>query len=61
VGGVSLDLHAAAAAVSLLAAPELAIEEWLIDFQAGGDAGEEGDEGLSVGFTGSEVAQHSNF
>lgn len=58
VGGVGLDLHAAAAAVSLLTAPEFAVEELLIDFQAGGDAGQEGDERLSVGFSGGEVAQH---
>ena len=58
VGGVCLDFHATAAAVSLLAAPEFAVEERLIDFQAGGDAGEKGDEGLSVGFSGGEVAQH---
>jgi len=33
----------ATATVSLLTAPEFAVEEWLIDFQACGDAGEKGD------------------
>ena len=58
VGGVALDLHAAAAAVALLAAPEFAVEEGLIDFQSGGHAGKEGDQSLAVGFSGGEVAQH---
>src|SRR5450432_2458424 len=58
VGGVALDLHASAAAVALLAAPEFAVEEGLVDFQSGGHAGKEGDEGLAVGFSGCEVAQH---
>ena len=31
MGGIALDLHASAAAVALLAAPKLAIEEGLID------------------------------
>jgi hypothetical protein len=38
VGGIALDLHASAAAVALLAAPQLAVDEGLIDFQAGGHA-----------------------
>ena len=42
----------------MLAALEFAIEESLVDFQSGWDAGQEGDEGLSVRFSGSEVAQH---
>src|SRR5450755_355132 len=58
VGGVALDLHASAAAVALLTAPEFAVEEGLVDFQSGGHAGKEGDEGLAVGFSRCEVAQH---
>ena len=58
VGGVALDLHAAAAAVALLAAPEFAVEEGLIDFQSGGQAGKESDQGFAVRFSGSEIAQH---
>jgi len=41
-----------------MAAPEFAVEEGLIDFQAGGDSRKEGDQGLAVRFSGSEVAQH---
>ena len=58
MGGVALDLHAAAAAVALLAAPEFAVEEGLIDFQSGGHAGQKGDQGFAVRFSGGEVAQH---
>jgi hypothetical protein len=32
VGGVALDLHASAAAVALLAAPEITVEESLVYF-----------------------------
>ena len=52
VGGVALDAHAAAAAVALLAPPELAVEELLIDGDAGGQAADESDEGFAVTFTG---------
>src|SRR5579863_10367946 len=58
VGGVAFDFHAATAAVALLPAPEVAVEESLVDFQSGGHAGKEGDERLAVGLPGSEVAQH---
>jgi hypothetical protein len=50
VGLVGFDLHAAAAAVALLTAPKLAIDELDIDGDAGGKPGDEGDESLSVGF-----------
>src|SRR4029077_17537808 len=40
MGGVGFDLHAAAASVALLAAPEFAIEERLIDLQSGGNSGQ---------------------
>ena len=58
MGGVALDLHAAAAAVALLATPEFAVEESLIDFQSGGQAGKEGDQSFAVGFSRSEVVEH---
>ena len=58
VGGVALDLHAAAAAIALLATPEFAVEEGLVDFQSGGQAGKEGDQSFAVGLSGSEIAQH---
>ena len=48
VGLVGLDLHAAAAAVALLAAPKLAVYELEIDGNAGGNARNQGDEGLAV-------------
>ena len=58
VGGVALDLHAAAAAVALLAAPEFAVDESLVDFQSGGHAGKKGDQSFAVGLSRGEVAQH---
>src|SRR5579863_734293 len=58
MSGVALDLHAAAPAVALLAAPEFPVEEGLVDFQSGRHAGEEGDQSFAVGFSGCEVAQH---
>src|SRR3984893_201236 len=58
MSGVSLDLHAAAAAIALLAAPQFAVDERLIDFQSGGQAGKEGDQSLAVRFSGSEITQH---
>ena len=54
-----LDLHASAAAIALLASPEFAVEKRLVDFQSGGQAGEKGDKGFAVRFSGSEVAQHN--
>ena len=56
--GVALDLHAAAAAIALLAAPEFAVDERLIDFQSRRQAGKEGDQSLAVRFSGSEITQH---
>ncbi len=58
MSAVSLDLHAAAAAIALLAAPEFAVDERLIDCQSRGQAGKEGDQSLAVRFSGSEIAQH---
>src|SRR5215469_552075 len=58
VGGVALDLHAPAASVALLAAPEFAVEQCLIHLQTGRNAGNKGDQSLAVGFSCGEVAQH---
>src|SRR2546426_6152563 len=58
VGGVALDFHATATAVSLLAAPEFAVEEGLVHFQSGGEAGKKCDQGFAVRLSGREVAQH---
>jgi len=48
------DLHAPAAAKSLLAPPKLAVHEFEVDRHAGRHAGDQGDQGLSVGLTGGE-------
>src|SRR5947209_7722416 len=56
--GVFFDLHPAAAAKSLLPSPKLAINELLIDIHARRNPGDEGHQGLTVGFTGSKVTQH---
>ncbi len=55
---VGFDLHAPAAAKALLAAPEFAIHKCLIDRQSGGQPGKKRNQGLAVGFSGGEVAQH---
>src|SRR5579862_8302029 len=61
MGGIPLNLHATAATVSLLAAPEFAVDECLVDLESGRHAGEEGYQGFAVGFPCCEVAQHLNF
>jgi hypothetical protein len=48
VGRVALDAHAAAAAITLLAAPELAADELLIDRNPGRKTAYQGDETLAV-------------
>jgi hypothetical protein len=60
VGGIALDLHAAATAEALLAAPKFAIYECLIDHHTGGQSGKEGDERFTMGLSGCVVAQHGN-
>src|SRR5258708_29360622 len=59
-GGVFLDLNTPAAAKPLLPPPQFAVDEGLIDGQTCGQAGNEGRQGLSVGFTGGKVAQHKS-
>ena len=53
---VLLDLHAAAAAVALLAADELLVDVSGEQWQAGGAALEQRDEGFAVGFSGGREA-----
>ena len=55
---VALDAHASTTAVALLAAPELAIDELLINLDAGRNAGNYGDQRLSVGLSRSAEAKH---
>ena len=55
---VGFDLHAAAASVALLSAPEVAVKKGLVHSQSRGQSGDECDQGFAVGFSGSEVAQH---
>ena len=54
---VALDLHARAAAVALHPAREIAVHRLGRDGQSGGQALDDGDEGLAVGFTGGGEAQ----
>jgi hypothetical protein len=55
---VGFDFHTTAAAVSLLSSPEVPVYEFLIDAQAGGQAGEKRDQSFAVRLPGGEVAQH---
>src|SRR3954464_10841646 len=59
VGRILLDLHASAAAVALLAAPELAIDEFLVEIEPGGNAGEGCNQGFAMGFAGGGETQHA--
>jgi hypothetical protein len=58
MGSIALNFHASAAPVSLLATPEFAVEEGLVDLQSGGHAGKEGDQSFAMGLSRSKVAQH---
>ena len=60
MGVVGFDLHAAAAAKALLAPPEFAVEEFLVNVQTGRYAGKESHKALSVRFSGSKVTQHGS-
>jgi hypothetical protein len=57
---VSFDFLAAAATVAKLAAVEFVIDEIDVDGEGSGQAGDEGEERLSVRFTGSVEAKHGN-
>ena len=58
VRAVLFDFLAAAASVAELAAMELVIDEVYVDRKRGRQPGNEGQQGLSVRFTGSVKAQH---
>src|SRR5712692_1966029 len=60
-GAVFLDFLTAAAAVAELAAVQFVIDEIEIDRQGSRQAGDEGEERLSVGFTGGVEAKHGRF
>ncbi len=60
-GAVFLDFLAAAAAVAELAAVQFVIDEVEVHGQGRRQAGKEGEERLSVGFTGSVEAKHGRF
>ena len=55
---VGLDFHPSAAAKALLPAPQFAVQEFLVDVQARGQAGKKGDQAFPMRFSGSEVAKH---
>ena len=57
-GLVGFDLHAAAAAIALLAAPKLAVHEIQIDGDAGRKSGNERNKCLAVGFAGCGETDH---
>ena len=58
--GIALDAHASAAAVTLLAPPEFAVDELLIDLHSGGDAGEDRNQRLSMRFSCRAEAKHKS-
>ena len=58
VGAIGFDFHSTAASEALLAAPEFAVDEFLIDGQAGGQSGEKSHQGFAVRFSGGKVTQH---
>ena len=59
LGAVGLDLHAPAAAVALLAAPELAVDGVEGHWYAGGESGQRGHKAFAVGLAGGFKSQHA--
>jgi len=57
MGLITLDLHAPAAAIAALPAPEVLVEVLLGQSKAGGHTVYDGSEGLAVGFAGCEEAK----
>src|SRR5438067_5605293 len=57
---VALNLHPSTAAITLLPTPQVAIEVRLVDFQTCGQARQDRNQRLAVGFSGGEIAQHAN-
>jgi hypothetical protein len=58
MSAVGFDLHAATAPKALLAAPEFAVNEFLVNLQTSRQAGKKGYEGFAMRFSGSEITQH---
>jgi len=58
MGFVRLNLHASPTTVALLSPPQVAIDEFLVDFQARRQARQECDQSFAMGLPGGEVAQH---
>ena len=56
---VGLDLHASAAAIALLAAPEFAVDGFEGDGYAGGESGQRGHQAFAVGLSGRFKSKHS--
>ena len=56
---VALNLHPAAAAIALLAAPEFAVDKGEVDGKARREAGEIGDERLPMGLTRRGKSKHN--
>ena len=61
VGGIALDAHAAAATVALLATPEFAADELLIDRNSGRKTADQGDETLAVALTCCGKSKHVSY
>ena len=59
LGAVAFDLHAPAAAVAALAAPQLPVEPVDVDLEAGRHAVDGDDERLAVRLAGAEKSEHS--
>src|SRR4029077_12763246 len=58
MGSVRLNLHPPTTTVALLSPPQVAIDEFLVDFQAGWQTRQECDQSFAMGLAGGEVAQH---
>jgi hypothetical protein len=58
VGLVGLDFHAAAATVSLLPPPEVAVNKFLVYAHSSGQPREKCNQSFAMRLPGSEVAQH---
>jgi hypothetical protein len=57
-GGIALDFHPAAAAVTLLPAPQFVINKVLRDFKSSGEAGNKGNQRFAVRLSRGEEFQH---
>jgi hypothetical protein len=57
-GGIALDFHSAAAAVTLLPTPQFVVYKVLRDFKSSGQAGNKCDQGFAVRLSRGEEFQH---